>query len=155
MQACPCGRAAAYAACCEPFHRGAEAPDAERLMRSRYAAFALGEVAYLHRTLHPDHPEAATDPRAYAERLRAHLKRARYRGLEVRDARGPDADGVSWVLFRVDAMHAGKDAGFAELSCFAVHDGGHRYVGGRTFAANACPAAIDDAVEGARALTPG
>ena len=35
----------------------AEAPDAERLMRSRYSAFALREVAYLWKTLHPDHPD--------------------------------------------------------------------------------------------------
>ncbi|MBN9612983.1 MAG: SEC-C domain-containing protein [Actinobacteria bacterium] len=44
---CPCGRGEAYARCCGPIHEGVAAPTAERLMRSRYSAFALGLAAYL------------------------------------------------------------------------------------------------------------
>lgn len=48
---CPCGLGAPYAACCGPFLAGREAaPTAERLMRSRYTAFARGDAAYLLRT---------------------------------------------------------------------------------------------------------
>ncbi|UQA97220.1 YchJ family protein [Streptomyces halobius] len=51
---CPCGRDATYRDCCAPFHQGrATAPTAERLMRSRYSAFAVGDAAYLLRTWHP------------------------------------------------------------------------------------------------------
>jgi SEC-C motif-containing protein len=51
--ACPCGRGVGYDECCGPFHRGAAAaPTAERLMRSRYCAFALGDAGYLLRTWH-------------------------------------------------------------------------------------------------------
>lgn len=50
---CPCGTGAAYAACCGRFHHGEAAPTAERLMRSRYAAFAVGDRGYLFRTWHP------------------------------------------------------------------------------------------------------
>ncbi|MFI2190823.1 YchJ family protein [Streptomyces sioyaensis] len=51
---CPCGRAAAYRDCCAAFHEGrATAPTAERLMRSRYSAFAVGDTGYLVRTWHP------------------------------------------------------------------------------------------------------
>jgi SEC-C motif-containing protein len=54
VQACPCGSGAAYAACCGPLHQGAEpATTALALMRSRYAAFALGDAGYLFRTWHP------------------------------------------------------------------------------------------------------
>ena len=49
---CPCGRGEAYAECCEPLHQGAPAPTAERLMRSRYSAFALGLDGYLLRSWH-------------------------------------------------------------------------------------------------------
>jgi SEC-C motif domain protein len=50
---CPCGLGPAYADCCGRFHRGpAAAPTAELLMRSRYAAFALHDEAYLLRTWH-------------------------------------------------------------------------------------------------------
>ncbi|MCT2086440.1 YchJ family metal-binding protein [Microbacterium enclense] len=49
---CPCGRAD-FGACCGPLLDGAPAPSAERLMRSRYTAFALGDAAHLARTWHP------------------------------------------------------------------------------------------------------
>lgn len=51
-QHCLCGSAAAYSNCCEPLHRGAPAPDAAALMRSRYCAFALGDADYLRRSWH-------------------------------------------------------------------------------------------------------
>lgn len=51
--ACPCGSGRGYAACCARLHEGAVAATAEELMRSRYAAFAVGESDYLLRTWHP------------------------------------------------------------------------------------------------------
>ena len=51
---CPCLSGLPYAECCEPFHRGlALAPTAERLMRSRYSAFVVGDPKYLLDTWHP------------------------------------------------------------------------------------------------------
>jgi SEC-C motif-containing protein len=51
--ACPCGSGKAYCDCCEPLHRGAPADSAEALMRSRYAAFALGLADYIQSSWHP------------------------------------------------------------------------------------------------------
>ncbi|WP_440711629.1 YchJ family protein [Herbiconiux sp. YIM B11900] len=58
---CPCLSGETYAECCAPYHRGeADAPTAERLMRSRYSAFAVGDPAYLLATWHPQtRPDAA------------------------------------------------------------------------------------------------
>jgi SEC-C motif-containing protein len=51
---CPCLSGDTYAECCGPIHSGAaEAPTAERLMRSRFSAFALGDAAYLLASWHP------------------------------------------------------------------------------------------------------
>jgi SEC-C motif domain protein len=51
---CPCGTGLPYDACCGPLHHGETvAPTAERLMRSRYAAFAVGDADYLLSTWHP------------------------------------------------------------------------------------------------------
>ncbi|WP_286343490.1 YchJ family protein [Frondihabitans sucicola] len=51
---CPCLSGETYGSCCEPLHRGeATAPTATRLMRSRYSAFAVGDVDYLLRSWHP------------------------------------------------------------------------------------------------------
>ncbi|MFJ6752259.1 MULTISPECIES: YchJ family protein [unclassified Streptomyces] len=59
---CPCGRAETYRDCCAAFHQGrADAPTAERLMRSRYSAFVVGDTGYLLRTWHPDTRPAGLD----------------------------------------------------------------------------------------------
>lgn len=55
---CPCGSGGAYADCCGGLHRGrgsgrVTAPTAERLMRSRFSAFAVGDMSYLLATWHP------------------------------------------------------------------------------------------------------
>ncbi|HSY29109.1 MAG TPA: YchJ family metal-binding protein [Burkholderiaceae bacterium] len=47
--ACPCG-GGKYATCCEPYHHGATAENAEKLMRARYSAFVKGELEFVHRT---------------------------------------------------------------------------------------------------------
>ncbi len=45
---CPCGSGDTYAGCCAALHRGERsAATAEALMRSRFSAFAVGEVEYL------------------------------------------------------------------------------------------------------------
>ncbi|WP_367135392.1 MULTISPECIES: YchJ family protein [Streptomyces] len=50
---CPCGLDAAYGDCCGALHDGRRtASTAERLMRSRYSAFAVQDAAYLLRTWH-------------------------------------------------------------------------------------------------------
>jgi SEC-C motif-containing protein len=54
QRACPCGSRETYDACCGRLHRGAaSAETAEELMRSRYAAFAVGDTSYVFRTWHP------------------------------------------------------------------------------------------------------
>lgn len=55
---CPCGTGLTYGECCGKYHRGAVAPTAETLMRSRFTAFAVGDEDYLLRTWAPeDRPE--------------------------------------------------------------------------------------------------
>lgn len=54
QQSCPCGYGTTYDACCGRLHRGAaQAVTAEELMRSRYAAYAVGTTDYVFRTWHP------------------------------------------------------------------------------------------------------
>ena len=54
QQSCPCGSGTTYDACCGRLHRGAaQAETAEELMRSRYAAYAVGDTDYVFRTWHP------------------------------------------------------------------------------------------------------
>ncbi|MBU8895563.1 hypothetical protein KRR26_08095 [Corallococcus sp. M34] len=128
---CPCSSGLRYRQCCAPYHRGeAEPPDAEHLMRSRYSAFALREVAYLWKTLHPDHPDRARPEAEALRELRASAAAHQYPGLVVMDRQAPDASGVARVLFFAKVFERGKDRSFVERSDFR-HDGtGWRYVSG-------------------------
>ena len=59
---CPCLSGDTYAQCCRRLHRGEiKAATAEALMRSRYAAFAVGDAAYLLRSWHPRTRPAALE----------------------------------------------------------------------------------------------
>lgn len=127
---CPCG-GPTYEGCCAPFHRGAEPPDAERLMRSRYAAFVRRDVAYLYRTLHPDHEDRSEDLPAFERRMKAFFAGGpAYLGLRILETTPPDAEGIATVTFRASIRQRGRDRSFTERSLFA-HDGtGWRYLSG-------------------------
>ncbi|WP_159083953.1 YchJ family protein [Saccharobesus litoralis] len=49
---CPCHSGESYQACCQPFHdNDCHAPTPEKLMRSRYCAYALNKCQYIVDTL--------------------------------------------------------------------------------------------------------
>lgn len=51
---CPCCSGKLYEECCKPYHsKGKFAPSAEKLMRSRYSAFAIPNGDYLWETTLP------------------------------------------------------------------------------------------------------
>ena len=53
MSNCYCGNSIPFQDCCEPYIKGIDnAPTAEKLMRSRYSAFASGAADYLANTTH-------------------------------------------------------------------------------------------------------
>ena len=58
---CPCGSGETFGACCGPLLDGAPAPTAERLMRSRFTAFAVGDGSYLLSSWHPSTRPDAID----------------------------------------------------------------------------------------------
>ncbi|WP_145005356.1 YchJ family protein [Pseudomonas oryzihabitans] len=78
MAPCPCGTDRPLGDCCAPFHEGRPAPDAERLMRSRYSAYVLGLIDYLVATTAP-----AQQARLDREALTAWSLGSRWQGLQV------------------------------------------------------------------------
>ncbi|SEQ04981.1 YchJ family protein [Flavobacterium urocaniciphilum] len=49
---CPCGSENEMDKCCLPFILEGNAPTAEKLMRSRYTAYTIGDAEYLYNTTH-------------------------------------------------------------------------------------------------------
>ncbi|TQL69915.1 SEC-C motif-containing protein [Nocardioides albertanoniae] len=123
QRACPCGAASTYGACCHRLHRGgASAESPEELMRSRYAAYAVGDWDYVFRTWHP-----ATRPHDLGEA--GHDTGLRWTGLTV-EGSGLDDETHGWVRFRA-AYQAPDGAGeLSEHSRFEVRAGRWLYVDG-------------------------
>jgi len=122
--ACPCGqhngklRALGYAQCCGRFIEAFDtvpAPTAEALMRSRYSAFVLQDVAYLLATWHASTRPATLDLEPVPKWL----------GLAVRahQTTGADTAEVEFVArYRLD----GRAVRLHERSRF-VREGGRWY----------------------------
>lgn len=108
-------------------------------MRSRFSAFALGDGAYLRRTLHPAHPLRARDADAVEAELGRARQTMRYQDLTVHDARAEGDQGR--VLFTARVFEKGRDRTFVELSEFERVDGAWRYRDGLTVSR----AALDEA----------
>ena len=94
-------------------------------MRSRYSAFALGEVEYLAKTLCKDHPDRTEDAAADYRRAREHR---RFLDLCIMHA-SSDGD-VGEVLFYARIFERGVDYSFVELSGFVKEDGAWKYASG-------------------------
>jgi SEC-C motif-containing protein len=122
-RACPCQRGPSYAECCEPIHTGTAAPTAERLMRSRYSAYALGLSDYVLTSWH-----SSTRPRTIE------LDPAvRWYRLDILGRTGGGLlDSTGTVEFR--AFHRGPDGSGEqhELSSFVKEAGNWFYFGARS-----------------------
>lgn len=145
---CPCGRGATYEACCERFHQGSEPEQPRDLMAARYAAFVMGDAAFLHRTLHTQHEDYAQGVEGIRRALRGQGRKVRYQGLTILDTRAPDATGAAQVLFHASVRSGGRDLAFVERSYF-LHDGtGWRYLAGETCPARELPRWRDLDIDG-------
>ncbi|MFB8443506.1 YchJ family protein [Streptomyces niveus] len=119
---CLCGLPASYGECCGRFHATtAAAPTAERLMRSRYSAFAVGNEPYLLSSWHP-----ATRP------TRVDLDPAmRWAGLEIlATTEGSAFHTTGTVTFRARYTRRGEEGALHERSRFERHEGAWVYVDG-------------------------
>lgn len=123
--ACPCGSAVAYSACCGRFiddFLHIPAPDAERLMRSRYTAFVLERAPYLLATWHASQrpPSLDFDPQC------------RWLGLEVKDFQAHDGTHAE-VEFVARYKVQGRAVRLHERSRFVQENGRWFYVDGDQF----------------------
>jgi SEC-C motif-containing protein len=118
---CPCGSGLRHDGCCGPILAGAPAPTAERLMRSRYCAFVVGDGRHLAETWHPrTRPDTIDlDPAL------------RWTGLEiVRTDAGGREDSRGTVEFRARWRDGAATGVLHETSRFVRYAGRWWYVDG-------------------------
>ena len=121
LTACPCGSELPYSRCCQPYHDGAVAPNAEALMRSRYSAYVLMLESYLLASWH-----ASTQP---AE-LDLSQDAIKWLGLSVKhtETTGDTATVEFVARYRIGGGRAEK---MHEISRFVRENGVWFYVDGK------------------------
>lgn len=128
---CPCGTGKEYPRCCGQLHEGGMPGSPEALMRSRYAAYALGLADYILETTHPAGPHWRADRAAWRRDVAGFCAETDFEGLTVHGF-GMDPDGAQWVDFTARLGQSGRDASFRERSRFRPHQGRWRYLEGST-----------------------
>lgn len=118
---CPCLSGDIFENCCGPLLAGGAAPTAERLMRSRFTAFARGDAAHLLRTWHPSTRPARLE-------LDDDIRWTRLDILETAQGGPFDREGV--VLFEAFFREAGVAGSMRERSRFVREGREWLYVDG-------------------------
>ena len=120
MDQCPCGSQSPYADCCEPLIAGTRSADTpQELMRSRYSAYARGEVDYIVETTHPSRRQG------HDQRMIARWSRkSDWHGLQILGAEGggPDDD-QGKVEFIAEYTEKGGRVQHHEIAEFRRSDG--------------------------------
>jgi len=122
---CPCGLPDKYESCCGRYHSGeTSAPTAEKLMRSRYCAFAKQNVAYLKETTWPSN-QKHFDEVSYYHRAASSI----WLGLTLHETEaGLEADMRGTVTFTAKSMINGTIDEQTEKSVFRKKGGKWFYV---------------------------
>jgi SEC-C motif-containing protein len=90
---CPCCSGKKYAECCKLYHDGALPPTPLDLMRSRYAAYAKGNIDYIIRTTHPNSPYFEKDRKKWETAIYQFCHTTQFEKLEI------VGSGADWVHF--------------------------------------------------------
>ena len=130
MSSCPCGSKADYEKCCNVYHLDrAVAETAEQLMRSRYSAFATGQIDYIIETNNPD-SRGDLDK----DEIESWSKDSIWNSLEIvetKDGQKNDEEGV--VEFKAVYSVDGQEVIHHERSQFSKIDGKWFYTDGEVY----------------------
>ena len=130
IKSCPCHSGKLYAQCCGPLHEGsATCQHVEALMRSRYSAYALGNVAYILSTSDPK-ILPPTPSLSWTQEVLDFARGTKFVGLKILSSRQSGGKGsvtFQALLQRLD----GQDSSFQEEAHFTRHHGRWYYSGGK------------------------
>lgn len=120
-QNCPCGSGKDYQECCGVYHNGKSPENAEKLMRSRYSAYAMRRADYIMKTTHPDNPRYMADRAAWEKQILQFSDQTVFRKLDVLSFE--DGEKQAYVTFFAHLSQGGQDASFKEKSLFEKFNG--------------------------------
>ena len=115
-QSCPCFSGKLYKDCCQPLHKGKIAATPVALVRSRYAAYALGKFGYVYKTWHPQSPLIGRNQTQWRNSVKQLTQQTTFAGLRILDQ--AQIDGVETVKFHAILFQGAQDVSFIETSTF-------------------------------------
>ena len=126
---CPCCSEKPYAECCAPYISGTvPAPTAEALMRSRYTAYATGDVDYIKKTMGPAIKAKEFD----RESVEKWANESEWLGLSiVTTAKGSENDTEGTVEFIAQYSDGKNEQIHHESAEFRKIDGAWYFIDGR------------------------
>jgi len=123
---CPCHSNKPYEACCASYHRGAKAPNALVLMRSRYSAYAMSHIDYILKTTHPKNQDYAVPIQERKAQIEAFCTQTKFEGLTIISFE--EHESAAYVTFRAQLSQEGRDTSFTEKSQFAKINNSWHYL---------------------------
>lgn len=129
-QPCPCCSGPSYQNCCQSLHRGAKAESAEKLMRSRYSAYALNLPDYIIETTHPASPQYFAQKETWKRKISEFSKSNSFEQLEILSTQ--EKQPMASVCFSVKLLQEQEDCSFSEKSLFEFYKGRYYYLNGHT-----------------------
>lgn len=117
---CPCCSGQKYSECCQPFHDNkSNAPTAEKLMRSRYSAYVVGNIDYIEKT----HIAGTGKDDFDRDAATKWSQTAKWLGLEVKSTKaGKESDQTGEVEFIAKYEIEGKAQEHYEIGLFEKKD---------------------------------
>ena len=126
---CPCHSGRKMKSCCGPWLKGKPAPSPVALMRSRFAAYALGMSAYIQATTDPEGPHHEPDEARWTSSIDAFCANTEFDGLEIHAQGEGQAEG--YVDFSARLSAGTEDRSFREYSLFRRRGGRWLYWGAK------------------------
>jgi len=113
---CPCHSGRKTKSCCGPVLAGAPAVSPEALMRSRFTAYATGNVRHIIETTHPEGPHHQPNLKLWTHQIQRFCDEYAFHGLTIHTAGEELTRG--WVKFTAHLSATDQDASFTEHSLF-------------------------------------
>lgn len=129
MTHCPCGSEKKFTDCCEPFINGEKTPaTAEELLRSRYSAFTISNVAYIVNTTSPNQRNQMSE-----DAIKKWADDSEWKKLEIIDIKNGSADAQETQIEFI-AHYVLKDMKqhHHEIATFKKYDGKWLFEDGKT-----------------------
>jgi len=121
---CPCHSGKKYKQCCQPYHKGILPATAEKLMRSRYSAFALSLAEYIMATTHPNNSDYTKETESWRKSILTFSQTTRFLGLKISEC----IDGTEEAFVTFEAILDGGS--LCEKSRFLKVEGKWLYESG-------------------------